>query len=307
MGNQVEEQTSLMNRIEAWTLACRPKTLTGAAAPVLIGGAMALQMGATNSLLQFLLCLLFAFVMQIDANFVNDYFDFKKGTDREDRLGPERACAQGWIKPENMKKGIIITTILACIIGISLMVIVQQWELVIIGIMCVIFCFLYTTSLSYLGLGDLLVLVFFGIVPVGFTFYTMTDGAWTTSLTFAGIAMGLATDNLLIVNNYRDRNEDKTSGKLTIIVRLIKMLGKEKGEKFCQRLYLWIGITATLFAFAAIGLKPSLSIMLIYPCLHVIAYKRMRNLDGRELNKLLGETARNIFLFGALLATSVLI
>lgn len=296
-----------MNRTKAWTLASRPKTLTGAAAPVLIGGAMALQMGATNSLLQFLLCLLFAFVMQIDANFVNDYFDFKKGTDRDDRLGPERACAQGWIKPEAMKRGIILTTILACIIGISLMLVVQQWELVIIGLMCVIFCFLYTTSLSYLGLGDLLVLVFFGIVPVGFTFYTMTNGEWTAPLTFAGIAMGLATDNLLIVNNYRDRNEDKKSGKRTIIVRLISLLGHEKGERFSQKLYLWIGITSTLLAIAAIGLKPSLSLMLIYLCLHFKAYKHMLKLDGRDLNKLLGETARNIFLFGALLAASVLI
>lgn len=295
-----------MNNIKAWTLASRPKTLAGAAAPVLIGGAMALQMGFSDSTLQFLLCLLFAFVMQIDANFVNDYFDFKKGTDREDRLGPERACAQGWITPEAMLKGIVFTTFLACLIGLGILFITMQWELVIVGILCVIFCFLYTTRLSYLGLGDILVLVFFGIVPVGFTFYTMSYGEWTTSLTLGGIAIGLATDNLLIVNNYRDRNEDKTSGKRTIIVRLITMLGKEKGERFCQKLYLWIGIAAALSACAAIGLRPSLNFMLIYLFLHFKAYKHMLTLDGRELNKLLGETARNIFLFGALLAASFL-
>lgn len=295
-----------MNRMKAWTLASRPKTLAGAAAPVLVGGAMALQMGFSDSILQFLLCMLFAFVMQIDANFVNDYYDFKKGTDREDRLGPERACAQGWISPKAMLKGIVITTIIACIIGLGILFTTMQWELIIVGILCVIFCFLYTTRLSYLGLGDILVLVFFGIIPVGFTFYTMSNGEWTTSLTLAGIAMGLATDNLLIVNNYRDRNEDKTSNKRTIIVRLITLLGKEKGERFCQKLYLWIGITATLIACVAIGLKPWLSCMLIYLCLHIKAYEHMLTLDGRELNKLLGETARNIFLFGALLAYSLM-
>jgi 1,4-dihydroxy-2-naphthoate octaprenyltransferase len=99
----------VVNSPKAWILAARPKTLAGAAAPVLIGGALAVHnlkrvMEADATVAKpaihggyvwvFVLCLLFAFIMQIDANFVNDYFDFKKGTDREDRLGPERACAQ---------------------------------------------------------------------------------------------------------------------------------------------------------------------------------------------------------------------
>lgn len=112
-----------------------------------------------------ILCLLFAWVMQIDSNFVNDYFDCKKGADDETRLGPRRACSQGWITMKAMKIGIAITTLIACIIGLPL-VFYGGIEMVLVGITCVAFCFLYTTSLSYLGLGDVLVLMFFGIVPV---------------------------------------------------------------------------------------------------------------------------------------------
>ena len=126
------------NSFKAWWLASRPKTLTGAVAPVLVGGAMAIAVMATEKfgldyhsgiteapflqwipqmLIPLALCLLFAILMQIDANFINDYFDFKKGADRADRLGPERACAQGWITPRAMQKGIIITTALSCLVG----------------------------------------------------------------------------------------------------------------------------------------------------------------------------------------------
>ena len=307
-----------MSPIKAWILASRPKTLTGAAAPVLIGGTMAWQSlhggkfawneGDCNILIPFFLCLLFAFLMQIDANFINDYFDFKKGTDREDRLGPERACAQGWITPKAMKIGIGITTALSLLVGVGIFMWNYQWELFVVGILCVIFSFLYTTKLSYLGWGDLLVLVFFGIVPVGFTFYVMTNGFWTLPLTIAGIAMGLATDNLLMVNNYRDRNQDAVSGKKTIVVRLISNKGKKEGEEICLDLYMWIGVFSTILAFVALFLFPYSSIrfplMLIYLILHFRAFKKIKSLDGKALNEVLGVTARNIFLFGLLLAVS---
>ena len=107
------------NSPRAWFLAARPKTLTGAAVPVMIGASLAIADTACHiSWTAALLCLLFAFIMQIDANFVNDYFDFKKGTDREDRLGPERACAQGWVTAEAMKRALWITTIVGCAVGL---------------------------------------------------------------------------------------------------------------------------------------------------------------------------------------------
>ena len=164
------------NSVKAWFLAARPKTLTGAAVPVMIGVSLAwvdslLYDDHPFQWLAAVLCFLFAFVMQIDANFINDFFDFANGTDdTETRLGPRRACAQGWVSLDAMKRAIAITTCLACIIGLPL-VFFGGLEMILIGLICVIFCFLYTTHFSYLGLGDVLVLVFFGIVPVCTSYY----------------------------------------------------------------------------------------------------------------------------------------
>ena len=108
--------------------------------------------------------------MQIDANFVNDYFDFVRGNDDETRLGPRRACAQGWVTMRAMKSALVITTALACVAGLPL-VLYGGMEMIFVGIVCVLFCFLYTTRLSYIGMGDILVIVFFGLVPVTMTYY----------------------------------------------------------------------------------------------------------------------------------------
>lgn len=320
------------NSLRAWVLAARPKTLTGAIAPVLVGGAFALvktqasipdysQLSILNCqfsiLLPFLLCLLFAVLMQIDANLINDYFDFKKGTDREDRLGPERACAQGWITPEAMKKGIAVVTTLSALLGLGIFTLHMQWELLVVGALCLVGSFLYTTKLSYLGWGDVLVFVFFGLVPVVFTYYVMTDGGWNIPLIIAGAAMGLATDNLLIVNNYRDRHEDLKSGKWTLMVRIIEdqkkkyddVHGQKYGEEICIDLYLWFGVLAVILAFISLFLFPYSSIrwpfMLVYLILHFKSFQKLKALDGKALNSVLGATARNIFLFGVLLAISV--
>ena len=108
------------NSIKAWILAARPKTLAAAATPVLLGCALAYTTGAFQWI-PAILCFLFAFSMQIDANFINDYYDYLKGSDREDRLGPERACAQGWITLSAMKKGMIFITLLSCFWGLLLL------------------------------------------------------------------------------------------------------------------------------------------------------------------------------------------
>ncbi len=132
------------NSLHAWILAARPKTLTGAITPVMVGTALA-TMDGHFQWLPALICCLFASFMQIAANFINDLFDYLKGTDREDRLGPERACAQGWISAGAMRTGIIITVVLACLIG-SVLLFYAGWELVLVGLLCVLFAFLYTTG-----------------------------------------------------------------------------------------------------------------------------------------------------------------
>lgn len=294
------------NSLKAWFLAARPKTLTGAAVPVMIGVSLAWvdakQYGDdTFQWLAAVLCFLFAFVMQIDANFINDFFDFANGTDDiETRLGPRRACAQGWVTLDAMKRAIAITTCLACIIGLPLV-----WfgglEMILIGLICVIFCFLYTTHFSYMGLGDLLVLVFFGIVPVCISYYLhLHTVTWQVFL--ASIACGMVIDALLIVNNFRDRDQDREAGKNTIIVRL----GAESG----LQLYLAVGIGAMILGgtFWMNGHPLAFFLPFIYFVLHVFTYLKIKRIEkGKALNLCLGETARNIFIYGICVSLGILL
>ena len=294
------------NSLKAWFLAARPKTLTGAAVPVMIGVSLAWvdakQYGDdTFRWLAAVLCFLFAFVMQIDANFINDFFDFANGTDDiETRLGPRRACAQGWVTLDAMKRAIAITTCLACIIGLPLV-----WfgglEMILIGLICVIFCFLYTTHFSYMGLGDLLVLVFFGIVPVCISYYLhLHTVTWQVFL--ASIACGMVIDALLIVNNFRDRDQDREAGKNTIIVRL----GAESG----LQLYLAVGIGAMILGgtFWMNGHPLAFFLPFIYFVLHVFTYLKIKRIEkGKALNLCLGETARNIFIYGICVSLGILL
>ena len=293
------------NSCKAWILAARPKTLTGAAAPVIVGGAYALSLmrgkpqcvdtSIGHPWIPFLIALIFALIMQVEANFVNDYFDFRKGTDRDDRLGPERACAQGWVTPHAMRMALVITALLAFIVGLPLIV-YGGWTMLIVGLACILFCWLYTTHLSYKGLGDVLVLVFFGLVPVVFTCYVMTRCV-TPRLLLLGLAMGLATDCLLIVNNYRDIDQDRISGKRTLIV----MTGRKVG----LRLYLGCGLIAAVINLILIGWWGLL--LLAYLALHIKTYLSMRRLTGKALNGVLGSTARNIFVFGLLTAIAFVV
>lgn len=285
------------NSPKAWLLATRPKTLTGAAVPVMIGCAWSWvdaqhYEGEPFSWLPLVLCFLFAFIMQIDANLINDFFDFVKGTDdRETRLGPRRACAQGWVTLDAMKRAIALTTCLAAIVGLPLV-----WygglEMVLIGALCIAFCFLYTTHLSYLGMGDVLVLVFFGIVPVCVTYYIeLHTCTWTVFV--ASIACGLVIDALLLVNNYRDRDNDREAGKMTLVVKI--------GDENSRAAYLAVGITACILGGSAwIAGHPLATVVpLLYLVLHIATYLDIKRIDrGKALNLCLGQTARNILVYG---------
>ncbi len=297
----MEEEVRL-NSPRAWLLAARPKTLSGAAVPVMVALSMAWcdLSGTGFKVLPAILCLLFAFIMQIDANLVNDYFDFRKGTDDEQRLGPKRACAQGWVTLSAMRKAIALTTAAACAVGIPL-VLYGGWWMVAIGVLCVVFCFLYTTHLSYLGLGDVLVLLFFGIVPVGATYFLQT-GRMTLEVFTASVACGLVIDTLLVVNNYRDRDNDRRTGKNTLVVRI--------GARATERLFPALGITACLLGLVywANGHFWAFLLPVVYLSLHLVTSERMKTIGkGFGLNKILGENARNMFIYGILLSIGFLL
>lgn len=304
------------NSLKAWFLASRPKTLAAACVPVMVGSAFGWKYGVENYrplptpegwywifVVIDVICFLFAMVMQIDANFINDYFDCVRGNDDETRLGPKRACAMGWVTLKAMRWAIAITTLLACLIGlpIGIMAIYDgDWTLMIVGIACVVFCFLYTTCLSYLGLGDLLVLVFFGLVPVYCTYYLLSGEYTNVDVYLIALATGLVIDTLLIINNYRDIDNDQRAGKRTIAVIM--------GRKATMMLYnsivpialcITLYVSPTMLTYAA---------MFIVYMLHIQACQKMKQIgQGRELNKVLGLTARNIFVYGILTSLCIIL
>ncbi len=285
-----KEKSVKTNSFRAWILASRPKTLAGAMVPVIMGIALAAKDADFHiDIIPAVLCLLFALMMQIDANFVNDYFDWRHGNDDEaSRLGPLRACSMGWITPRAMLVALFITTFVACAVGLPL-VFYGGIEMIIVGVACVVFCVLYTTVFSYIGLGDLLVLLFFGIVPVCITYYIQT-GCVPLVVLNVSLACGLAVDNLLILNNYRDIDNDRSSGKRTLIVLV--------GRKWGLRLYLLLGIVAALTMSIYGGFTAKSALVLVYLAFHLQTYRQMKLLTGRELNRVLGMTARNILIFG---------
>lgn len=302
----MEEKNVKTDSWQAWLLAARPKTLSGALVPVMIGLALAWvdareYEGDVFNWTAAGLCVLFALLMQIDANFINDFYDYARGNDDAGtRLGPLRACTQGWVKVESMKRAIALTTCAACAVGLPL-----AWyggmEMILIGVLCVVFCFLYTTHLSYIGMGDVLVFVFFGLVPVCVTYYLQLH---TTSwqVVTASLACGAVIDGLLIVNNYRDRDNDRRDGKKTLVVEL--------GAEAAEWAYLSLGITATLagVVFWYNGHVLAFVLPFFYLLLHVFTWMKIRRIhEGRALNKCLAETARNMLVYGLCVTLGLLL
>ncbi len=209
-----------MSRLGIWIEATRPKTLPAALCPVLVGSALA-QASGSFGLVPALLCLLFALFVQIGTNFANDYLDGVGGKDTTARLGPRRAVASGQVAAASMKGAAIAVLALAFLLGLGLIPF-GGWILLGVGVASVACAWLYTGGpypLAYNGLGDLFVLLFFGFIAVGFTFYVQT-GIVTPDVLLAGFACGLLINNILVVNNYRDRAEDRASGKRTLVVLL---------------------------------------------------------------------------------------
>lgn len=300
------EETIKQDSFKAWVLAARPKTLSGAIVPVIIGLALAWVDAREYGSWIFnwvpaALCLLFATLMQIDANFINDFFDYAQGNDEaETRLGPLRACTQGWVKIDSMKRAIALTTCTACLVGLPL-VFFGGLEMLVVGLLCIVFCFLYTTHLSYIGMGDILVFLFFGIIPVCTTYYIQLHTC-TWQVFIASLACGAVIDCLLIVNNYRDRENDQRDGKKTLVVKI--------GADWTEWLYLMLGVFAILagLVFWFYGHVLAFLLPLLYFIMHVLTWQKMMRIHaGRELNVCLAETARNILVYGLLVVLGILL
>ncbi len=292
-----------MNRTEwkYWILAARPKTLAASVMPVLLGCALTVRDGKFRWI-PAMICLAFAVIAQVVSNYLNDYFDFTKGSDRSDRLGPDRAVASGWIKPERMLNVSIVLIAFACLLGCVLMF-YSGWQLIVVGLAVCAGVFAYSGGpypLAYKGWGDVCVVVFYGIIPVVFTYYVQALG-WTSVAWIAGTALGIVSVNILVANNYRDREQDKISGKNTTIVLF--------GSKFGEYFYLSNGIIAVLICIFLwdSGLKTATVLPFLYLIPHWITWKSMCRIhQGKELNIILAQSARNTVIFGLLLIIGII-
>lgn len=209
-----------MGMFRIWLEATRPKTLPAAVAPVLLGSALAWADSGFH-LLSALICLIFALLIQIGTNFANDYLDGVRGTDTQARLGPQRAVASGQVLPDVMRWAAIGVLALAFFMGLSL-IYFGGWWLLTVGLASVICAWIYTGGpypLAYNGLGDLFVVLFFGVIAVGCTYYVQVGALLNAGLVL-GVACGLVVNNILVVNNYRDMEEDRQAGKKTLVVLL---------------------------------------------------------------------------------------
>ncbi len=207
---------------KAYFLASRPKTWIASLSPVIIGTSMA----AHIEVRVLVLTLLFSLLIQIGTNFANDYFDFINGADSHLRNGPKRATQEGWIQPASMLMATIVVFGLALIVAIPLMIIAGLWSFFLAAV-CVGFGILYTGGprpLGYLGLGEILVFVFFGPVACsGSYFLQMGSVSWPVFI--ASLAPGLLSCSILVANNLRDEKSDRAARKQTLIVRFGRLFG----------------------------------------------------------------------------------
>ena len=289
--------------LAAWALAARPKTLAAATAPVVVALALAYNDARELIIVPSIACFLFAILAQIAANFINDYADFKKGADGAERKGPARATASGWITPRAMLTGVVVTLALACLVGLTTLP-YGGLKLIWVGAACCLFCLLYSVGprpLSYVGLGDALVVAFFGVVAVAFTYYLQT-GKITLDALLIGLALGFATDNILVANNYRDRDEDRANGKLTLVALF--------GERFGRYFYLANGLIATALLSCALWRRAELGAvaigaLVVYCALHLRAWRILARIrQGKALVRTLALSSQNLIIRAVLLAVA---
>jgi 1,4-dihydroxy-2-naphthoate polyprenyltransferase len=282
--------------MKTWIIASRPKTLPAALVPVIMGGVMAYGDGVFHPLAA-LVALICALLIQVATNFVNDYADFKKGTDDGKRIGPLRVTQAGLVTPLQMKRAIWFTFGITVLLSLYL-VYRGGWPIVVIGTLSIVSGIMYTAGpypLGYLGLGDLFVLVFFGPVAVAGTYYVQALTVnWIVIL--SGFGPGLISVAILTVNNLRDVDGDSKSGKNTLAVRF--------GKHFAMKEYYYSLLTAAVlpviiylvsgdYKFTCL----TLALLLFIPGVLRVVHSQS---DGPSLNRALGTTGKLLLIYGIL-------
>jgi 1,4-dihydroxy-2-naphthoate octaprenyltransferase len=285
-------------RAKIWLMAARPKTLPAAAAPVLIGTAMAWAGGVSH--FPSALCALFgALLIQIGTNFANDYFDNAKGTDTPDRIGPTRVTQAGLASPGAVLAASAIAFALACVPGLYI-VARGGIPFIVVGLVSIACGVLYTAGpypLGYLGLADFFVLVFFGPVAVAGAYYVQALSL-DASVVLAGFGPGAISVAILTVNNLRDVEQDRVAGKRTLPVRF--------GRMFARAEYVASFVVACIVVPICTAWLNGRWALLVCATTLPIAAPTIRTVltseDGPALNTALAETGKSLLIYSALFA-----
>lgn len=287
-----------MKKSTAWFLACRPKTLTVSLSPVLVGTAIAWQQNGQLLWLPLLAAAFGAAFIQIGTNLFNDVGDFLRGTDQPGRIGPRRATAEGWLTPATVKAGAWTSFALAFVCGIYL-VAHGGWPIVAIGLASLVAGWSYTSGpkpIAYGPLGEVFVLVFFGLVAVAGSHYLQTLSLSPAAL-LAGTLLGLHAAAVITVNNYRDLDGDAASGKRTLAVRLGRPATR----------WLYTGEILTPYALLPLLGGTTWLPLLSLPLALWLIRRFHRETPGPAFNRLLAATAGLQLLFALLLTLSLTI
>ncbi len=296
-----DQSLPLPTSLQAWMLAIRPKTLPAGAVPVILGSALAAVDGQFR-FLPALVALICALGIQVATNFINEIYDFRKGADTAERLGPTRTVAAGIISEKTMIKVSASLVGTVFLLGLYL-VYTSGWPILVVGLLSLLFAWAYTGGpypIAYSGLGDLFVFVFFGLVAVGGTYYVQAD-ALSLPVLLAAVAPGAFSVNILLVNNIRDIATDRTVGKMTLPARI--------GGEWARKLYIALTVVAFLvpvFLFLS-GYSPWGMLSLLSAPLAFSMIRQLYASEGRALNNVLAGTGKLMTLHGLLFAAGLLI
>jgi 1,4-dihydroxy-2-naphthoate octaprenyltransferase len=289
-----------LSKFQIWFNALRPKTLPASIVPVLIGASAAYSFTNFNFPLAFAV-LFCSLLIQILTNFVNEIYDYKKGADTDDRKGPTRAVAAGLISPVQMRNASIFVALLCFSLGLYV-VASSSWIILLVGLFSLLCAYLYTGGpfpLAYKGLGDLFVLIFFGLVAVNGTYFVF-KGNLNFLVFHASLIPGFMSMNILGVNNIRDIDTDKLVNKKTMAVRL----GREKAIL----LYKIIGVSSLLVSIImALHGHPIFLLPLLSTPLMIKIFRKIDISYGMQMNPLLAETGKILVIQGVLLSISFVI
>ncbi len=298
---------------KSWIKAARPRTLPLALSGILMGCGLAWFYGAINALVS-VLAIITATLIQVFSNFANDYGDFQKGTDNQQRVGPTRTMQGGEISPREMKTGMVIVGGLSFLFGVWL-VYAGTWHInrtaffifISLGILSLIAAYFYTAgkkSYGYIGLGDLAVFLFFGLLPVMGAFY-LNAGYLEPAIILPAVSMGFFSTGVLNLNNMRDIDNDLKSGKITLPVRM----GARNSRIYHTAMILWGWLTTIVFTIHKQESAWQWLFLILFPVYLIDLVKIFRSGDARQLDPFLKRLALStlgftlLFCLGLILAT----